>query len=225
MDVAGEVVAVGAGGRRRRRSASASSSTRRSRTSPTARGSPAAAISTGTWRSSAAPVDGGYAELCLAPASHVYRVPDSMPLHEGGHVPDLLAHGLARAVRDRRGSLPGETLLVHAAGSGVSVAAIQLARWKGARRAGDRGHRRQVREGGRPRRRRRAEQPHRPTSPRGPASRPTASASTSSSTTWVRRCSPPRSTHCGPGAGWSTPATRRATRPSSRRSATCSTWA
>ena len=31
--------------------------------------------------------DGGYAEKCLAPASHVYRIPDSMPFDHAATFP------------------------------------------------------------------------------------------------------------------------------------------
>ena len=76
-------------------------------------------------------VDGGYAELCLAPASHVYPVPDDMPIEQAATFPTCFltaAHGLFEVGR----LVAGETVLIHAAGSGVSVAAIQLAKFAGA---------------------------------------------------------------------------------------------
>jgi NADPH:quinone reductase-like Zn-dependent oxidoreductase len=76
--------------------------------------------------------DGGYAELCLVPATHVYPLPPTMSYAKAATFPTcwLTAwHALFEAGR----LTAGETLLVHAAGSGVSVAAIQLARWTGAR--------------------------------------------------------------------------------------------
>jgi NADPH:quinone reductase-like Zn-dependent oxidoreductase len=76
-------------------------------------------------------VDGGYAELCLAPASHVYPVPDDMPIEHAATFPTCFltaAHGLFEVGR----LVAGETVLIHAAGSGVSVAAIQLAKFAGA---------------------------------------------------------------------------------------------
>jgi len=78
-----------------------------------------------------ATVDGGYAERCLAPASHVHRVPDDMSWHAAVCFPTawLTAwHALFAA----GGLAAGETVMVHAAGSGVSVAAIQLAKHAGA---------------------------------------------------------------------------------------------
>ena len=76
--------------------------------------------------------DGGYAELCLAPSTHVHRLPTGMDVAAAAVFPTawLTAwHALVEVGRLQ----PGETLLVHAAGSGVSVAAIQIAHWRGAR--------------------------------------------------------------------------------------------
>jgi NADPH:quinone reductase-like Zn-dependent oxidoreductase len=77
-------------------------------------------------------LDGGYAERCLAPATHVHRVPDSMDDVTAAVFPTawLTAwHALIEVGHLR----PGETLLLHAAGSGVSIAAMQIAAWRGAR--------------------------------------------------------------------------------------------
>ena len=71
-------------------------------------------------------VDGGYAELCLVPASHVFHVPEHVSLEEAATFPTChltASHGLFEVGR----LAAGETVLVHAAGSGVSIAAIQLA--------------------------------------------------------------------------------------------------
>ena len=75
--------------------------------------------------------DGGYAELCVAPASHVYLLPDTMEFAHAAQFPTCwltAAHALFEVGKLRK----GETLLIHAAGSGVSVAGIQLARRAGA---------------------------------------------------------------------------------------------
>src|SRR3954454_8699646 len=75
-------------------------------------------------------LDGGYAELCLAPATHVHRLPDSMDAVTAAVFPPawLTAwHALIEVGHLER----GETLLVHAAGSGVSIAAMQVAAWRG----------------------------------------------------------------------------------------------
>lgn len=78
-----------------------------------------------------ATVDGGYAERCLAPASHVHRIPDSMDWHHAVCFPTawLTAYRSLFPVGELQA---GETLLVHAAGSGVSMAAIQMAKHAGA---------------------------------------------------------------------------------------------
>lgn len=76
-------------------------------------------------------VDGGYAERCLVPASHVHRVPDDIPLEHAATFPTCYltaAHALFEIGRLRA----GETVLIHAAGAGVSVAAIQMAVHAGA---------------------------------------------------------------------------------------------
>ncbi len=73
-----------------------------------------------------ATADGGYAERCLAPASHVYPVPHAMSLEAAATFPTCwlaAAHGLFEV----GGLAAGETVMVHAAGSGVSVAAVQFA--------------------------------------------------------------------------------------------------
>ncbi len=73
-----------------------------------------------------ATVDGGYAELCLVPASHVFHVPEHVSLEDAATFPTChltASHGLFDVGR----LAAGETVLVHAAASGVSVAAIQLA--------------------------------------------------------------------------------------------------
>ncbi|MGD9703178.1 MAG: zinc-binding alcohol dehydrogenase family protein [Acidimicrobiia bacterium] len=75
--------------------------------------------------------DGGYAELCLAPASHVFPVPDDMPITHAATFPTCwltASHGLFAVGGLQR----GENVLIHAAGAGVSVAAIQLAKRAGA---------------------------------------------------------------------------------------------
>ncbi len=76
--------------------------------------------------------DGGYAELCLAPASHTFLVPEEMSFEAAAVFPTCWMTA-AHALFDVGGLRAGETLLVHAAGSGVSTAAIQLARHAGAR--------------------------------------------------------------------------------------------
>ena len=75
--------------------------------------------------------DGGYAELCVAPASHIHLLPTDMPYTHAAAFPTawMTAH---HALFDVGHLQAGETLLVHAGASGVSLAAIQLARAAGA---------------------------------------------------------------------------------------------
>jgi len=76
-------------------------------------------------------VAGGYAEYCVAPATHVHRVPDSMSIEDAATFPTCYLtawHAIFEVGRLKA----GETVMIHAAGSGVSVAAIQLAARRGA---------------------------------------------------------------------------------------------
>ncbi len=78
-----------------------------------------------------ATVAGGYAELCLVPDTHVHRIPDTMSWHHAVAFPTawLTAH---HALFDVGRLAAGETVMIHAAGSGVSMAGIQLAKHAGA---------------------------------------------------------------------------------------------
>jgi NADPH:quinone reductase-like Zn-dependent oxidoreductase len=71
-------------------------------------------------------VPGGYAERCLVPASHVFAVPDDMAIEHAATFPTCYLTA-SHALFPVAGLAAGETVLIHAAGSGVSVAAIQLA--------------------------------------------------------------------------------------------------
>ncbi len=85
----------------------------------------------GTFGVIGANLDGGYADLCLAPASHVYPVPESVSLPEAASLPTVFAtawHALVDVAKIQA----GETLLIHAAGSGVSSIGIQIAKKAGA---------------------------------------------------------------------------------------------
>ncbi len=78
-----------------------------------------------------ATVDGGYAEQCLAPETHVYKIPDAMSWRHAVVFPTawMTAHHALITVGKLQA---GETIMIHAAGSGVSMAAIQLAKHVGA---------------------------------------------------------------------------------------------
>jgi NADPH:quinone reductase-like Zn-dependent oxidoreductase len=74
---------------------------------------------------------GGYAELCVVPATHVHHVPEHVSAVEAATIPTIYStawHALVTVGRLRI----GETMMIHAAASGVSVAAIQLAKRIGA---------------------------------------------------------------------------------------------
>lgn len=75
---------------------------------------------------------GGYAERCVVPSDHVHLVPDHVGLEEAATVPTIYSTAWHALVTVGRLSL-GETLLVHGAGSGLTVAAVQLAKRCGAR--------------------------------------------------------------------------------------------
>lgn len=75
---------------------------------------------------------GGYAELCVAPSDHAYKLPAGISFEHAATVPTVYStawHALVAVAQLRI----GETLLVHGAGSGVSIAAIQIAKCCGAR--------------------------------------------------------------------------------------------
>lgn len=78
-----------------------------------------------------ATVDGGYAERCLVPASHVYPVPDHISLEQAAPFATCFVTA-AHALFDVGALAAGETVMIHAAGSGLSTAAIQLAKHAGA---------------------------------------------------------------------------------------------
>jgi NADPH:quinone reductase-like Zn-dependent oxidoreductase len=74
---------------------------------------------------------GGYAEKCLVPASHVVPVPDNVRLTDAVVLPTAYSTAW-RAVVATAHITAGETVLIHGAGSGVSIAGIQLGKWLGA---------------------------------------------------------------------------------------------
>lgn len=78
-----------------------------------------------------ATVDGGYAEKCLVPASHVYGVPHHISFEQAAPFATCFVTA-AHALFDVGKLEAGETVMIHAAGSGLSTAAIQLAKHAGA---------------------------------------------------------------------------------------------
>lgn len=78
---------------------------------------------------------GGYAELVAVHERATVAIPDALSPEEAGAVPEVFMTAFD-AVFLQCGLKPGETLLVHAVGSGVGTAAVQLARAHGARTVG-----------------------------------------------------------------------------------------
>lgn len=76
--------------------------------------------------------DGGYAEFVVVPARNVLPLPAGLSFAEAASLP--LVFLTAWHMLDARAALrPGEDVLIHAAGSGVSSAGIQIAKLLGAR--------------------------------------------------------------------------------------------
>jgi NADPH2:quinone reductase len=75
---------------------------------------------------------GGYAELAVAPSDRAYPLPQGCTFNQGATLP---VAGLTawQMVMNRACVRPGESVLITAAGSGVSTFAIQLCRTLGAR--------------------------------------------------------------------------------------------
>lgn len=74
---------------------------------------------------------GGYAEFALSPAETLVPIPDGYDPVTAGAIPEVYMTAFDAAFV-QEGLKAGETLLVHAVGSGVGTAALQLARRTGA---------------------------------------------------------------------------------------------
>ncbi len=75
---------------------------------------------------------GGYAEKAVFTAANTVPIPDSLGFAEAATIPVVFVSAWY-ALIERAATQPGETVLVQAAGSGVGMASIQLARHLGAR--------------------------------------------------------------------------------------------
>jgi NADPH:quinone reductase-like Zn-dependent oxidoreductase len=74
---------------------------------------------------------GGYAELAVAAADGVVRLPDELSYEQGAAIP--IVYVTAWEALIRAGNLqPGERVLIHAAAGGVGIAATQIAKRAGA---------------------------------------------------------------------------------------------
>jgi putative PIG3 family NAD(P)H quinone oxidoreductase len=78
---------------------------------------------------------GAHAEYLCVHEREVMRAPSRIPLEHAAAIPEVFATA-HDALFTRLSLRPGETVLIHAAGSGVGTAAIQLARLAGVRTVG-----------------------------------------------------------------------------------------
>lgn len=76
--------------------------------------------------------DGGYAELVKVPADNIVALPEAISFEAGAAIPLAMVTSW-HALVSQMNLGPGQTVLVHAAGSGVGSAAIQIAKLLGAR--------------------------------------------------------------------------------------------
>jgi len=77
-------------------------------------------------------VGGGYAQYCVAHESHCLPVPATLSMIEAAAIPETF-FTVWHNTFERGGLKSGETLLVHGGSSGIGTTAIQLAREFGAR--------------------------------------------------------------------------------------------
>ena len=78
---------------------------------------------------------GGYAEYVAVHERTAVRIPDGISLEDAGAIPEVFMTAFD-AVFLQMGLVAGETLLIHAVGSGVGTAAVQLAGAGGVRTIG-----------------------------------------------------------------------------------------
>jgi putative PIG3 family NAD(P)H quinone oxidoreductase len=74
---------------------------------------------------------GSYAEQLVAPERTIVRVPEGLSFAEAASIPEAFVTAYDAMVSQAR-LAAGETVLIHAAGSGVGTAAVQIARSIGA---------------------------------------------------------------------------------------------
>jgi len=70
---------------------------------------------------------GGYAQYCIAQDAQAMAVPPALSMQEAGSIPETLMT-VWHNVFERGALKPGETLLVHGGSSGIGTMAIQLAK-------------------------------------------------------------------------------------------------
>jgi NADPH:quinone reductase-like Zn-dependent oxidoreductase len=74
---------------------------------------------------------GGYAEYCVVPASHVFALPEGVSFEEAATIPTAVSTAW-RALVQTAQVRAGDFVVIHGPGSGVSVAAVQIAKHAGA---------------------------------------------------------------------------------------------
>lgn len=74
---------------------------------------------------------GGFAEIAAARPEAIIRIPDRLSAAEGAALPVNFLTS-AYALSTRGATLPGEAVVVHGAGGGIGMAAVQVARLLGA---------------------------------------------------------------------------------------------
>lgn len=84
----------------------------------------------GDWVCALAP-GGGYAEYCAVPAAHCLPVPKGLSLLEAASLPEVYFTVWANVFESAK-LQAGESFLVHGGSSGIGLAAIQLAKARGA---------------------------------------------------------------------------------------------
>jgi NADPH:quinone reductase-like Zn-dependent oxidoreductase len=85
-----------------------------------------------SYRLLGAQIPGGYAEKVVCPAANLVPLPDTIPFEEAAAFPLVFLTAWHMLVARAR-LVPGEDVLVWAAGSGVGMAAVQVAKHWGAR--------------------------------------------------------------------------------------------
>jgi putative PIG3 family NAD(P)H quinone oxidoreductase len=75
---------------------------------------------------------GGYAQLAAVPAGMLMRIPEALSFEQAAAFPEVWMTAYDNLFNWGR-LAAGELVLIHGGGSGVGTAAIQLARWRGAR--------------------------------------------------------------------------------------------
>jgi putative PIG3 family NAD(P)H quinone oxidoreductase len=78
---------------------------------------------------------GGYAEFVVVHEREAVRVPAGVPLEAAGSIPEVFMTAYDALFR-QMGLCEGETVLIHAVGSGVGTAAVQFAQAAGVRAIG-----------------------------------------------------------------------------------------